>query len=388
MVISIDANVLTAYYQAKAGIPGASSSSDTSGGATTAPTNPTPPWSPASNALQASALTSSVLAGGRFIDPSAAKLDVPNASADYKKLFSLYQGLNALEGIATQYTAAGTSTSTQATIAARFTAGMQEVGSYIDQTKFNDFQLAQGVTSTSDTTTVGVKKETDTYTTGTIYSGDPSAEVPAFQGPTAFDLTYTRYSGTKVTVNFDLSEMGSTPRTMANVVQYLNSKLKASGAYSNFTVVRTPGTPRTSTVAGKTVTLGTNPDTYALKLNGVSTETPSFSAADATSAVYVGDAQGTVTTTPGKTTFANGVSTTAPATTTSDVTQQLLKFQTDPATNATSATDGKIYGNALSAAVQNARASATGPDGSVYLLTDVNAAIGGQPIAAFTSVSR
>ena len=334
------------------------------------------------------ALTSSVLAGGRFIDPANVKVDVPNAPADYKKLFALYQGLNALEGIATQYTAKGTSSFTQSQISTRFAAGMQEVGAYIDQTKFSAFQLAQGTASSSATTTAGVKKETDTYTTAPLASGDVNTPVDAFQGPTAFDLTLTKPSGTTITVNFDLAEMGATPRTMGNVVNYLNDKLTAAGSFSRFANVRIPGTARTTTANGQTVSLGTNPDSFALKFNGVSTETAAFSAATTAPAVYIGTAQGTTTTTtttvPGKTTTTNGkTTTTAPTTTTtttSDVTQSLLKFEADGNATATDAGDGKVFANALGTAIQNARASATGPDGSVYIVADVNGTVDGQPI--------
>jgi hypothetical protein len=393
VVISIDASVLTAYYQAKAGIPATSSDGSTSTGPGSPPTNPTPPWSAASTAPQMSALATSALNGGRFINANSTKLDAPSAkdADDYSKLFTLYQGLNALEGLASQYTATGTSSFTQQQIASRFTAGMQEVTSFLDQTKFDAFTLAQGKASASLTTTVGAKKETDVYTTAAVYSGDPTQPVPAFQGPTQFDITFTKFSGSKFTAHFDLDDMGTTPRTMANVVKYLNTQLKAAGSFSTFSVVRNAGTPRTTTVGGQTVTLGTNPDSYSLQFNGVSTETPDFSSPTAGAAVYVGAAQGTTTTTttPGKTTTTNGVTTTAPSTTTttSDVTQNLLKFQTDPADNATSAVDGKVFSDVLGSAVQNARASAVGPDGSVYVLTDVNGAINGQPIKGQTDVA-
>jgi hypothetical protein len=389
VVLGVEASVLTAYYQARSGISGSGTGASGSGAAKT---NPTPPWSTRSTAPKDTALVTSALAGGRFINPADIKVDVPNASADYNKLFSLYQGLNALEGIATKYTASNTSSATLAQLSTRFAAGMAEVGSYIDQTKFSDFQLAQGSVSSSATTTTGVKKETDTYTTRTLASGDINTPVPAFQGPTVFGLTYTKASGSQVTVNFDLSEMGATPRSLGNVVNYLNGKLTAAGSFSQFATVRTAGTPKTITAGGKTTTTGTNPDTFALKFNGVSTETPAFSAPTTAPAVYIGESMGktTTTTTPGKvTTASNGVTTIgAPTTTTtSDVTQNLLKFETDGSAIASDASDGKVFSNTLSAEVQAARASAIGPDGSVYVLTDVNATTDGQPIKGATDVA-
>ena len=39
-------------------------------------------------------------AAGLFIDEDAARLDLPRASSDYKKLFALYNGLNTLSQLA------------------------------------------------------------------------------------------------------------------------------------------------------------------------------------------------------------------------------------------------------------------------------------------------
>ena len=54
---------------------------------------PTPPWSTSVKAPEQSALLRSALGGRSFINEGAAQLDVKGASADYKKLFALYQGL-------------------------------------------------------------------------------------------------------------------------------------------------------------------------------------------------------------------------------------------------------------------------------------------------------
>ncbi|MDB5456369.1 MAG: transcriptional regulator, partial [Caulobacter sp.] len=68
---------------------------------------PTAPWTRGATAPQASDLVTLALQGRKFIDESAAKLDVKGASDDYKKMFALYQGINTLSGLADRYNTAG-----------------------------------------------------------------------------------------------------------------------------------------------------------------------------------------------------------------------------------------------------------------------------------------
>src|SRR6185437_7663327 len=68
----------------------------------TQPVAPTPPWNSQETPTQANANVQAALAGQPIINESAAKLDVPGASTDYRKLFALYQGLDTLSNIAAQ----------------------------------------------------------------------------------------------------------------------------------------------------------------------------------------------------------------------------------------------------------------------------------------------
>ncbi|HTI66437.1 MAG TPA: transcriptional regulator [Caulobacteraceae bacterium] len=367
MTVTFDASLLTAYYQARAGLSGGLATSSGSGTGA-AKKNPTAPWATASSAPKMSDLVTSVMAGKKFIDPDAAKLDVANASPDYKKLFSLYQGLNALEGLAEQMNTKGLSETRKSDIRSRFNAGMAEIGAYLDKTAFSAFQLGQGTASASQTAP-GIKRETDTYSTGTLWSGAAGAPVDAFQGATVFSLALTKPSGTVVNVDFDLAEMGATPRTMANVTIYLNDKLTAAGAATRFAVVRTPGAERTATAGGQTISLGTGPDTYALQLKGVSTEVAKFSAPTTSPSVYLGETVGATTGTAA-----------APV-------RQLLKYETDPAGGATAAADGKVFTKTLGPEVQAVRASQTAADGSLYVLADINSTTSGEVIKGTADVA-
>ena len=365
MVLAIDPSLILAWSQAQAGIAGATGTSGSSGSTHAAPT---PPWqATAASSKSKPSVTSSTTAspppppltatakaaldGGKFFDPSAAKLDVQganaNANQDYRDLFAVYQGLDSLNQLAKQMTGANLSSFDKSQIQQAFAAGMTQLQSFIDQTKFSGFQLAQGKIQTSEQTTVGVPQASDTYAGSAVYSGVINGAVPAFQGAVAFTLTDKSPSGVTKVVDFDLSEMGATPRSMGNVVNYLNGKMKAAGvADVNFSDVFTPGVPQTAQVGGKPVTLGNSPDQFALQLSGLSIDSVTLSAPASSPAVYVAQTSGNA------------------AGTTPDAVQQLLKLQTDPATGDTAASD-RISSATLGPQVRAVRATAASPDGSL-----------------------
>ena len=352
--ISIDSSTLAAALSIGTNTAAAAAA------ATTKPT-PTPPWSSSSTAPQSAALVASVTNGGAFFDPSAAVLDAPAGTnqKDYQGLFALYQGLTALQGLATAAGATNLTSFQQAAYATTFAKGVAQLQTYVGGNNFNSIDVALGTITAKDQSTHGAAQETDTYTTGTLSTGSVSDAVAAFNGPAAFSATLKTINGGTQTVNFDLSDLGSTPRSIANVVTYLNSKLSAAGAVTRFADVRTPGVAQTTTVNGKTVTLGTSADTFALKVVGSPLESVTFNPATSTPAVYVTASTGTST------------AATSVAAATSDVTQQLTKLDGGSDAVATSPTDGTVFSKALPASVSAARATATAPDGSLYVLQDV-----------------
>ncbi len=356
---SISASLLSSFYDVKYGLTSGASGS-TSSSSTSALSNLVPPWQSTSTAPQQSALVSSVLKGAKFFNPSAAQLTAPKVAnaSDYKNLFALYQGVNALQGLAAAAGGTTLTTAEQQQYSAAFTSGMTQLQTFLGQTGFASLNVAEGTLTAASTTTEGAPQETDTYTTGTIFSGGQNDPVPAFQGNVQFAMTLTNTKGVANTVNFNLADMGSTPRTMGNVVNYLNSQLKAAGATTRFADVATAGTPLTTTVNGQAVTLSKATTDYALEIKGTPTEKVAFSATPTAPAVYLTSASGT----PAK--AASGTT----AATTGDQTQQLMKFNastTDPQQSLVSNTD-------MQSAVSSALASATAPDGSVYVLSNVD----------------
>ena len=389
-IVSIDPSLILAWSQQQAGIGTSASGSSGSSGSGSTTAAPTPPWQTASGSSSSSSSTSSpstpsvktttgtaspppqlsatasaALYSGKFFDPSAAKLSVQGANQstnqDYRNLFALYQGLDSLNQIAQHLASANLPSFERTQYEQAYQTGMKQLQTFLQQTKFNNLQVAQGKIQASEQTAVGVPETSDTYTGDTVYSGVMNGEAAALQGNVAFDLTDTSLSGTVTTVHFDLSEMGSTARTMGNVVNYLNGKLQAAGLSVRFSDSFTPGTPETVQVNGKPVTIGNSADQFALQLTGLLDGSVSLSAAASSPAVYVaqtsGDASGTKP----------------------DAVQQLVKLQTDP-TNGDGAAGDQISSTTLGPTVQAVQATATASDGSLYVLANVDGTVNGQTI--------
>jgi hypothetical protein len=362
VTVSIDTSLLVSYYNSKAGILDSSTGSSgaagsTSTGAPPVQYAPTAPWQ-TGNGLNVNALVQSAMNGQNFINENAAKLDMPGASDDYKKLFALYQGLDTLSGIATQAAAANVDPTQMKQYQAAFAKGLAQVTNYTDTTKFSQLRLTTGQTMLDDLSTIGAPAVFNTtYTTGTLMTGATSDVVPAFSGDAQFDMTVKR-QGVTQDIHMDLSEMGSTPRSMANVVNYMNGKLKAAGLTTKFSIKNTPAAPRTVQVGTQTVTLPAVGDALALQINGDSAEQVTFSAS-ATPAVYVTQQSGN--TDPDNNVLTN------------DGIQQSTMVKVDP--NGATPAATRLDSTQLQGSIGTVHATQVGADGSVYMLADVSSTV-------------
>ena len=327
-------------------------------------TQPTAPWSASYNVPKPEELVRTAMAGRRIVDENAAQLDVKGASSDYRKLFALYQGLDTLSALVNRAGVKGVGATEQALLAKRFSSGLDEVGAYVDKTELNAVRLVQGTTSALSKSTGGVPRDNANSITGPIHEGSPDSVVAAFSGDVAFGITIRQMDVT-TTVQIDLADMGATPRTLTSVLEHINGKLEASGFNTRIGREQIKAEPRTFSANGKTITLPTGPDRWALSVRGDSTETVGFTAAQTSDAVYVVQASGT----------AGG--------------HQLLKFQSDggtappvtgPAIGDTHWVDSRSIQTGLPPGIETVRASATGPDGSLWIVADVDAGSGNQPI--------
>ncbi len=395
-VITFDSSFLLDYYQAKTGQLGAATNALIS--ATTKKT-PTAPWAASATAPKASDMVKTALAGKALINEGAAKLDVAGASADYRKLFALYQGLNALSAVVDRAGATGVSATEMGQLSKTFTKGLAEVSTYAEGLKLDNLRLTRGASidmlpsqlssplpfGKADTD-VGVAQQNVSYTTGQVHSGGLNDVVANFAGAVSFNITVKKVN-TAENVGIDLADMGATARTLPNVVNFINGKLAAVGAVTRFATEKLPTEARSITVNGKAVPLPPGPDRWAMKVKGDIGEQVSFSAPAAAGAVYLAQTAGR-----------------ADDLATKDVNEQsydrqLLKFQTDQLAGADAPpdvvaqdgeafrVDGRVFAKSLGANVQAVRASAAAADGSVYVLADVNGTTDGQSLKGSQDVA-
>ncbi len=337
---------------------------------------PTPPWSTSVEPPKPDALVRAALGGRKFINEDAAQLDVKNASADYRKLFALYQGLDTLNALVNRARTKGVSQLELTQLNKRFSAGLAEIGSWLSAADFDAIRLVQGTSKMTSKTTAAVPRDSARSLTGPIHEGSIDSPVAAFQGDVRFSITIRVPVGIDdsqtTAVPIDLADMGSTPRTLDNVLSHINGKLEAAGFQTRIGREQIKAEAKTLQVNGKTVTLPAGPDRWALAIRGTSTETVGFGAADVSDAVYVVQTAG------------------------ADGAAQLLKFQSDggaapdPTGGGVGEThwvEGRLAQNALPAGVEAVRASAVAPDGSLWLVADVTAGSDTQPIKGVRDVA-
>lgn len=327
-------------------------------------TQPTAPWSPAAATSEPSALVRSALSGRRIINEAATDVDLKGASADYRRLFALYKGLDTLSALADRAGARGVGASEQALIARRFASGLEEVSTFMAGAPFQDVRLVQGASAAAARTTAAVARDSQRWVTAPVHEGALTTEVEAFGGDVRFGVTVTTPTGSGV-IDIDLADLGATPRTLDAVVGHINAALEGAGVQTRFGREMLKAEPRTLRAGATTITLPAGPDRWSLVVNGASTETVAFSAVQATDAVYVVQAAGDK----------GG--------------HQLLKFQSDaggappPAVARVGETqwvEGRASQTGLPPGVETVRAGAAGPDGAVWLVADLDAGSDTRPI--------
>ncbi len=331
-------------------------------------TTPTPPWDAKAVVPQADALLRAALGGRRIIDEAAARLDVPGASRDYQRLFTLYQGLETLTALANRAGVKGLSATEQALVARRFESGLAELGQWLPGAGFDRLNVTQGISTSSTKTTAGVARDSARSITAPIHSGSPDAPVAAFMGDVRFSIDIGRIAG-DVRVDIDLADMGSETRTLGSVLAFINQKLEDAGVQTRLGREQIKAEPRTVQAGGRTITLPAGLDQWALAVRGSVGESVSFGAPDTADAVYV--------------TQKNGAGTT-----------QLLKFQDAGAIpdaiarpGDTYFVDGRSVQETLPANVTAVRETLGVPDGGLWVLADVSTGSANQPIKGAQDVA-
>ncbi len=333
---------------------------------------PTPPWDTTRQTPQ-SDLLRAALGGRRLMNDGAARLDLPGASADYGRLFTLYQGLASLAALADRAGQKSVPSTEMTLLDRRFEAGMAEVTDWLSQAGFDAFGMVQGTSSSLSKSTAAVARDTSKSLTGVIHEGSPGDAVAAFQGDVRFRITIDQSPALAklnpkdpTHIDIDLAEMGAQTRSLTNVIAFINGKLEAEGVQTRIGREMIPAEERSIKVGDKTVALPNGPDRWALMVRGSSVETVEFSAPDVADAVYVTQGTGTG--------------------------NQLLKFTDGGVAGAagigeTHWVEGRLAQDALPSGISAVRASATDADGFVWMVADLSEGFDNQPIKGTSDVA-
>lgn len=330
-------------------------------------TQPTAPWTLTGKEKPSqSDLLRSALSGRKFVNEDNAVLDVKGASSgDYRKIFALYQGLTMLEALTSRAGERGVTRLETEQLNRRFSAGVAELTSFLASAQFEGVRVVQGVSASQAQSTAAVARDNQKYLTGPIHDGALTDEVAAFQGDVRFGVKVKTTAGVR-TVDIDLAEMGAAPRTMENVLQHINGKLEAAGVSTRINRQMIEAEPRTVKAGDKTITLPAGPTRWGLTVSGDSLETVSFVPAEARDSVQVVQGVGTK----------GG--------------HEVLKFDPDGNPVAGSGegfwVEGRSGAFTLPEGVETVRASAAGPDGSMWIVADVSAGSATQPIKGQSDV--
>ena len=278
----VSADLLVAAAKARAGI-----GLDVQA-ATQDPNAPIAPvWTPGVSPSGA-ALVQRALSNKPFFDTGAKLYSDLGASGDYKRLFALYSGITTLQALAGRAEDKELSKVQLAQTQAQFARGLSELEAFFARQQFDDMGLVQGDRVDTTQSTIALPIKSEDYQTGIIHKGGLYDKVTGLAADAKFNIVATSAGGTVRNVAIDLSEMGSIPRTLGNVVSFINGRLLAAGASSRLETVDLTPKANTLVLGGRTIeTRYTGPKQYALKVDVRAGEKVAFEPVSATPAFYM-----------------------------------------------------------------------------------------------------
>lgn len=291
----------------------------------------------ATDALRASRLVNTSLGSG-----AGSAVKDPND----RSLFIIHNGVQKLQALADAAAKDGISAETRKRLQDRITKGIEELNDHINATKLDGAFLIGGRRLTRHEGE-GIPKGLLQYDTKPLVNGELTAIPEGFLGDRQFTLKVTK-GGVATNFDINLSEMGTTDRTIGNVANFINLKLEAAGFESRFARVETTIPAATK---GGTATVQ-----QRMRITTTSLESLSFEAAagDTKPALYVAGGKTVDKATQSVVSKMTGL----------EGTDNLVSFTSD-----ISAVKGSTVG---------ARASVVGSDGSLYVIADATGKVNGQ----------
>ena len=226
-IIGLDANLLQLSYDALAFKQSVTSLPPSAALQNPRNTPPAviPPWEVPSESRSLVSRIAQVRALTSFIDESRGFLGAAGGDVDKQATFTIFKALDNLRALA-QYAAEKTTTeSSLGRLNEQFTAGFNELRSYIEDTELDKLTLFLGDKSNRTETSVRLGKNLTEYRGSTIQTGSVDEIVPGLTGTEVFDITLTK-GGESDTITIDFGQLGGT-LSLRNVTDFINSKIEA-----------------------------------------------------------------------------------------------------------------------------------------------------------------
>ncbi len=322
-----------------------------------------PPWDPRGEIRALEDIRRSVLASGKFFEAGSKAFSGLNVSSDEKKLYEIYSGLRALQSLAAAGSERGASQTDLNFWNRRFQEGLEQMSAYFSKLQLDEISVLQNKNLSRAESEVVVSRGVSEYTTGIIHRGPADQEVAAFDGDTRFVIN-VRKMGVDIQVDIDLADMGATPRTMANVTDFINQRLEASEIVTRFSATRVGEVGPAGIVTA---------NDWALLINGVLTEQISFSAPESRPAIFMAGVSGTGDNAAGQLTKIIGVDD-------DPMVAFARRIEADYTTSQVpvpGSDDTRISSQANALKIE---AITQGPDGGIYVVGRTSAGVAGQEI--------
>ena len=281
--INFDFSALAGYYNAKINLSLASAQarSTTSSAATeeTAATDSDLPWR---QEVDPDDALREALGAASFLPDSVAR-DARSERGDVPKIFAAYSALASITAIAQAAKDERLPAGQENRAQKRMLEGITEVRNFLASVDIEKTILIAGERLSAAQSEAAITRSSYEYHTKVLHTGDYDAEVDAFAGDKVFTVTAKKVNTTE-SVTIDLSEMeattGETVRNLDNVADFINFKLEEAGIRSRFVREKIGTEDENGVIQG---------DDFGFKITGVSTETLSFTSADASpAAILVG----------------------------------------------------------------------------------------------------
>jgi len=358
-MISLSASLLSSYLNVRSGLPTADGAAATSGARTGAQKRAADartkalanaPWTVANAPKDAAAKSRlAAIMNGQSVVTDQPKTAAGAAKTDQDQLFGAYRALAGLRLIADRAQTDGVTADEMAALQKRFRDGIADVSKYLASMDLQRVDVPIGAKQEELQGVYGLRRAATEYVTGQVAQISSDEAVPGWDGLQGFAITANPGEVGETQVNIDLSQMGSAPRTLSAVVGFINGKLADAQLVTRLSLVKLPA---------QTGDKSSDPPRYAISMKGAAAEELVFS----------------------------------PLATFGAVTALTLNGPANAATARLTKFDDAAGGDPLFAAEANAdplrfkgqtapgflaRASAKGPDGSTYVVGEVQSAIDG-----------